>query len=88
MTGDKHFDEMQTIAKTAMSLAENAMAQLKRIADALGTEERGEALVEIARNAHRAEQKLAAFERDLNSPSFYAVDLFPLVNKHFPIPKD
>lgn len=31
-----------------------------RIADALGTGERGEALIEVARNAHRAEQELAA----------------------------
>ncbi len=33
---------------------------LKRIADALGTEEIGEALIEVARNAHRAEQELAS----------------------------
>lgn len=33
---------------------------LKRIADALGTEETGEALVEVARNAHRAELELAS----------------------------
>lgn len=31
------------------------------IADALGTEETGEALVEVARNAHKAEQELASY---------------------------
>lgn len=36
---------------------------VKRIQDALGTAEEGEALVEVARNAHRAEQELAAIER-------------------------
>jgi ribosomal protein L7/L12 len=32
----------------------------RRIADALGTEETGEALVEVARNAHKAERELAS----------------------------
>lgn len=35
---------------------------ISRIQAALGTEETGEALVEVARNAHRAEQELAAAE--------------------------
>jgi ribosomal protein L7/L12 len=38
--------------------------QLHRIADALGTAETGEALVEVARNAHRAEQELASQYND------------------------
>lgn len=36
---------------------------VKRLADALGTEETGEDLIEVARNAHRAEQELAARKR-------------------------
>jgi hypothetical protein len=35
----------------------------KAIADALGTAERGVALIEVARNAHAAEQELAALKR-------------------------
>jgi hypothetical protein len=31
-----------------------------RIMDALGTDETGEALIEVARNAHRAEMELAS----------------------------
>lgn len=40
---------------------------IKRIQDALGTAETGDALVEVARNAHRAEMELAStynFEGD------------------------
>lgn len=33
---------------------------IKRIQDALGTAETGEALIEVARNAHRAELELAS----------------------------
>ena len=33
---------------------------IKLIQDALGTEETGEALVEVARNAHRCEMELAS----------------------------
>lgn len=33
---------------------------IKRIQDALGTEETGEALIEVARNAHKAEMELAS----------------------------
>jgi hypothetical protein len=33
---------------------------IKLIQDALGTEETGEALIEVARNAHRAEMELAS----------------------------
>ncbi len=40
-------------------------AFIKRIQDALGTAEEGEALIEVARNAHRAEQELAALHRKL-----------------------
>lgn len=34
---------------------------IKRIQDALGTEETGEALIEVARNAHRCELELASY---------------------------
>lgn len=44
--------------KTELSDAE----LIKRIQDALGTAETGFALVEVARNAHRAEQAWAAHE--------------------------
>ena len=36
---------------------------LASIQDALGTAEEGEALVGVARNAHRAEQELASLQR-------------------------
>lgn len=39
----------------------------KRIADALGTDERGNALIEVANNAHKAEQKLAAITRAMEA---------------------
>ncbi len=39
-----------------------------RIQSALGTEETGDALVEVARNAHRAEQKLASIQRHIERP--------------------
>ena len=35
---------------------------IKRIQDALGTEEEGNDLVEVAQNAHIAEMRLAAYE--------------------------
>lgn len=44
--------------ETAAELA-RAKELLKRIADALGTGEEGDALVEVAQNAHNAEQELA-----------------------------
>lgn len=47
----------------AIQERDELQALVKSIQDALGTEECGEALVEVARNAHRAEQKLAAIER-------------------------
>jgi len=57
-------------AKAAKSVAPEAIAMAKevqalvalidRIKAALGTEENGEALVEVARNAHRAEMELAS----------------------------
>src|SRR5690242_17741676 len=39
---------------------------LQRIRDALGTEEDGDALVEVARAAHRAERKCARIVRELD----------------------
>lgn len=47
------------INQLAATVAEYAHF-VHRIGGALGTEERGDALIEIARNAHRAEQELAA----------------------------
>jgi hypothetical protein len=40
---------------------------IKRIQAALGTNEGGEALVDVARNAHRAEWKLAALQEKLEN---------------------
>jgi len=37
---------------------------IQRIKDALGTDEDGDALIEVARNAHRAERDLAQQESD------------------------
>lgn len=39
---------------------------IKPIQDALDTEENGDALVEVARNAHRAEMELASFHNDMD----------------------
>lgn len=39
---------------------------IQRIKDALGTEENDEALIEVARNAHRAEMELATIKMKLN----------------------
>ncbi|MDE2099569.1 MAG: hypothetical protein KGL39_20115 [Patescibacteria group bacterium] len=56
-------------------------AVLKRVAEALNTEEIGSALIEIAANACRAEQMLAALTRDVESslcghpPADYSPDL-------------
>lgn len=41
---------------------------IKRIQDALGTAETGEALIEVARNAHRAELELASTYNFDDSP--------------------
>ncbi len=38
---------------------------IKRIQDALGTEETGEALIEVARNAHKAELEMASMYNGL-----------------------
>jgi hypothetical protein len=42
---------------------------IKRIQDALGTAEEGDALVEVARNACRAEQELAAIKKRASEQS-------------------
>lgn len=41
---------------------DKAKASLKALSDALGTEETGDALIGVARNAHMAEQRLAALD--------------------------
>jgi hypothetical protein len=43
-----------------LDYATRAIYAYQRIKDALGTDEDGDALIEVARNAHRAEQQLAA----------------------------
>ena len=40
-----------------------AVRTLKAVKEALGTDEDGEGLIEVARNAHRAEMKLSSIER-------------------------
>lgn len=40
-------------------------AQVERMRSALGTDETGDALIEVARNAHRAEQELAALASEV-----------------------
>lgn len=49
--------------------------QLKQIADALGTDEMGTNLVEVARNAHKAEQRLASLIRKLTDEFDGEVDI-------------
>lgn len=49
----------QVVAKLAEMLVP---AFVKRLQDALGTAEEGDALIEVARNAHRAEMQLSAQE--------------------------
>lgn len=44
--------------------ATRALYAYQGIKDALGTDEDGDALIEVARNAHRAEQELAALKRN------------------------
>lgn len=56
-----------------LSPAEQLIEDIK---GALGTEEDGEALVEVARNAHRAEQELAAITRRLDEQSAFADEFF------------
>ena len=54
---------------------------LQQIAAALGTQEEGGNLVEVARNAHRAELKLASLER-------YAANLqWNKIKDHFGMPR-
>lgn len=59
---------MSAIERVAFQIAEDKTDVLERliqsIQGALGTGETGEALVEVARNAHRAEQELAALHRE------------------------
>jgi hypothetical protein len=46
--------------KESKDMVEKYWHPINRIADALGTAETGEALIQVARNAHRAEQELAS----------------------------
>ena len=47
----------------ALRQRDEAVALLKRIADALGTGEEGDNLVAVARDSHHAEMELAAIRR-------------------------
>jgi hypothetical protein len=51
------------ILQRTTTAAHQALALIRSIKDALGTEETGEALVEVARNSHKAEMELAAQQR-------------------------
>ena len=53
---DKELVAAVSMAKEVLAL----VALIDRIKAALGTEENGDALVEVARNAHRAEIELAS----------------------------
>jgi hypothetical protein len=53
---------MAEMADANAELAVVAINSYRAIKEALGTEEDGEALVEVARNAHRAEMELAALK--------------------------
>ena len=53
-----------TGCRTATATEVEMFALISSIQGALGTEETGEALVEVARNAHQAEQDLASMEND------------------------
>lgn len=44
--------------------AERAEVLIESVQGALGTEETGEALIEVARNAHKAELELASLHRE------------------------
>lgn len=55
----------QAASVSSQEGADNA-ALIKRIQDALCTAENGDALVDVARNAHRAEQKCARLVRELD----------------------
>ena len=52
-----------TTLQAAIQRLERMVDLVKSIQDALGTAETGEALVEVARNACRAEQELAAIRK-------------------------
>ena len=56
--------ELFVIAQNLRGELDRANALLQQIADALRTGEEGQALVEVARNAHTAEMHLASLERD------------------------
>lgn len=64
---------------------EEALALLKSIQDALGTDETGENLVAVASDAHRAEQELAALRsRTRSDPNKLQKGL---KNSNFPLAK-
>lgn len=54
---------------------------INNIQDALGTAETGEALVEVARNAHRAEQRLAQIELQLSKSGLFDLETLRRVLK-------
>jgi predicted nucleic acid-binding protein len=58
-----------------------ASSYINHIRDALGTEETGAALIEVARNAHKAEQELAAWKAQLNNQDMSIDDIAHWVYK-------
>lgn len=48
----------------------NLFHMVQKIKDALGTAEDGDALIEVARNAHRAEMEWAAFKKKLDEAGY------------------
>lgn len=53
------FDDLKKV-ELVLNQRDEALAIIKRIQDALGTQETGEALIEVASNAHKAEMELAS----------------------------
>lgn len=62
-------------------MSDQARAFIKHIQDALGTAEEGEALIEVARNAHKAEQELAAFINRMKSGEWTFEAAYARINK-------
>jgi hypothetical protein len=63
--------EMSSSLIAALSMAEEIIALtelIDKIKSALGTEENGDALIEVARNAHKAEMELASYHNLEENP--------------------
>ena len=58
-------DKVRVVRDTFLKALDEGAVLLARIADALGTGETGDGLVEVARKAHRAERILSQLEIEL-----------------------